>query len=110
MGNRNSGRRPWSTFENEFEDFTGQKFGRWTVIERVDNNIYKQIVWKCVCECGWFRDVVGGNLKNGKSQSCGCLAAEKMSTRMKRQWSEGKFDHIHDKSNRRKRKLPDSES
>lgn len=30
-------------------------------------------MYRCQCECGTIRNVVGGNLLNHTSQSCGCL-------------------------------------
>lgn len=54
-----------------FQDLTGQKFGFWTVIKRghIDK---KTTFWTCECECGTIKDVRAGDLKNGKSVSCGC--------------------------------------
>lgn len=58
------------------EDLTGQHFGEWTVIKYVGD--YK---WRCRCSCKNHteRDVLAQNLKNGRSQSCGCKAGEKRS-------------------------------
>ena len=53
----------------------GDKFGRWTVLERVKSHD-KSAWWKCRCECGIVRDVRATPLKNGKSRSCGCLRSE----------------------------------
>lgn len=58
-------------------DLTGQKFGRWTVIEQAPKrpgitNAY----WKCRCECGNTGEVPGTRLIKGKSLSCGCLRNE----------------------------------
>lgn len=52
-------------------------FGRWTVIK--DLGKVKQGVhckWLCICECGTFRNVIGKDLRNGKSISCGCYQIE----------------------------------
>lgn len=48
------------------EDLTGLKFGRLTVIKRIDDRVYKNCktpVWLCKCECGHFVEVLSGNLK-----------------------------------------------
>lgn len=37
----------------------------------------------CVCTCGNKVMVNSGNLRNGVTKSCGCLAAEKASMRLK---------------------------
>lgn len=50
---------------------TGDKFERWTVIEKKDKS---SII--CRCDCGSEKAVYGWNLLSGKSKSCGCLSAE----------------------------------
>lgn len=52
-------------------DLTGQKFGRWTVLERAPSK-GKTSYWKCQCECGTIKDVRSQSLREGRSQSCGC--------------------------------------
>lgn len=65
----------------DFEDLTGRKFGRWTVLgpgeplRRYDRT-YR--TWACRCECGTMRDVDEQALLKGSSQSCGCLRNEKL--------------------------------
>jgi hypothetical protein len=52
-------------------NITGQQFGRWTVKAYAytkDNRAY----WRCVCDCGNERVVRSSDLRNSKSQSCGC--------------------------------------
>lgn len=56
-------------------DLTGQKFGRLTVIERLDSDV-KGTYWLCKCDCGNTNIVSASNLKRGSVQSCGCYAAE----------------------------------
>jgi hypothetical protein len=61
-----------------FIDFTGQTFGRWTVLHRstiVDR--HGRMVWFCKCECGESRDVLASDLHKGNSRSCGCLRQER---------------------------------
>lgn len=59
-------------------DFSGKKFGRLTVIERLSNDKHGQSRWSCRCSCGNAspRIVYGVNLKSGASKSCGCLLIE----------------------------------
>lgn len=59
----------------KFIDLTGQKINRWTIIERAENK-GKAVYWKCKCECGTIKDVKGSHLRDGSSQSCGCLQKE----------------------------------
>jgi hypothetical protein len=59
----------------------GSRFGRWT-IQRVELRATggKRASWaSCRCDCGTLRGVALGHLKNGASQSCGCLHRERAS-------------------------------
>ena len=58
-----------------FNDITGQKYGRLTVIKRLDKtgNLYK---WLCKCDCGNESVALADNLKRGHTSSCGCLRVE----------------------------------
>ena len=53
------------------KDLQGQRFGRWSVIGRSVNNSRGHAMWDCVCSCGVTRVVPGGDLRSGKSASCG---------------------------------------
>ena len=57
-------------------DLTGQIFNRWTVIKNAHKDRWGHTMWLCNCECGTERAVVGHQLKNGVSKSCGCLHKE----------------------------------
>lgn len=60
-------------------DMTGKRCGWWTVIKRVPRPEYKTgngVWWLCRCDCGTERVVVGTTLRNGTSQSCGCMRAD----------------------------------
>lgn len=65
-----------------FIDLTGKHFGYWTVIKQdfdycKDHNIkIPKPYWICECKCGKIKSVCGDNLRNGKSQSCGCYKKE----------------------------------
>ena len=61
-----------------FNDLTGQKFGRLTVIERVENAKDGQACWLCKCECGNTKRVKARDLRRGNTRSCGCLQKEYM--------------------------------
>ena len=54
-------------------DLVGQQFGRWTVISYAGKER-----WDCRCACGTERDVHGQGLRNGRSSSCGCFKAERL--------------------------------
>ena len=57
----------------KFIDLTGQKFGRLTVIKRVKKHEDSRTLWQCCCCCGNTTIVDARHLKNGHTQSCGCL-------------------------------------
>jgi len=58
-----------------FEDLAGRCYGRWTVLSRNPSH-ERKITWLCRCSCGNEKIVHGGNLKSGRSKSCGCLNKE----------------------------------
>lgn len=65
------------TSEVLLKDLTGQKFGKLTVLERdTDKRNKEKVYWKCQCDCGNIISVVGGQLKSGKTMSCGCLVSK----------------------------------
>lgn len=57
-------------------DLTGKHFGRLTVIRRAPNGKDGRAKWLCRCECGNERIISGKCLRNGHTQSCGCLARD----------------------------------
>lgn len=54
-------------------DLAGQKFGRLTVLYRLNNYHSRYSYWLCLCDCGNFVEARGCNLKNNHTKSCGCL-------------------------------------
>lgn len=61
-----------------FEDLTGQRFNRLTVIKFIPQAERKArgYNWLCQCDCGNICDANAHKLKNGLQQSCGCLKEE----------------------------------
>lgn len=61
-------------------DLNGKRFGRLTIIKRVENRILpsgqKRSQWLCKCDCGNYATVLGYMLTSGNTQSCGCLHNE----------------------------------
>lgn len=57
-------------------DLSGMRFGRWTVLRECGRSKSGGVLWLCKCDCGTERCVNGGSLRNGVSNSCGCLGAE----------------------------------
>ena len=62
----------------KFQDLTGQKFGRLTVIKRIKNDKHNHIMYLCKCDCSNEKIVRSSHLKSGAVQSCGCYNIEKV--------------------------------
>jgi len=62
-------------------DLTGKQFDRWTVIGFDHKDKYGAYYWNCKCECGNDGIVLGGDLRLGRSKSCGCRKKETGRTR-----------------------------
>jgi hypothetical protein len=67
---------------NNFIDLTGQTYGRLAVLGyagvrgRHDGGGKKYSYWYCQCVCGTATRVQLGQLRSGKTRSCGCLSQE----------------------------------
>lgn len=57
-------------------DLTGQRFGRWTVIDRAYISPTQGSMWNCVCDCGNKGIIRHSSLTSGNSTSCGCYKSE----------------------------------
>ena len=66
----------------KFQDLTGQRFGKLTVIKKSPVKKGHHICWDCQCDCGNFvQSVMGDNLKRGDIKSCGCFRKEERGRR-----------------------------
>ena len=81
----------------KYIDLTGQKFGRWKVIEKVPNLKSRDSKWLCQCDCGQTKEVLGKNLRNGRSSSCGCYKNEISRQEMIKRNKKGALDLRNDK-------------
>lgn len=52
---------------------TGERFGRLTIIKRVENNCFNQSQYLCQCDCGNTTITTRQSLVKGTTKSCGCL-------------------------------------
>lgn len=67
-----------------FEDYAGRRYGRLLVIGRSKQKTKSgERLWECKCDCGSTTNVRADGLKRGTTRSCGCLARELSSQRMK---------------------------
>lgn len=51
-----------------------ERFGRLTTVQRATLN--GKAAWLCQCDCGKETTIQSGALRNGHTQSCGCLWRE----------------------------------
>ena len=63
------------------EDLTSQRFGRLVALEPTDKRSGLSVVWRCRCDCGNVCEVASGNLRSGRTRSCGCLRKENAQAR-----------------------------
>lgn len=59
-------------FRRETLDLVGKRFGKLTVLSKVDNS-KPGTFWKCRCDCGNIVEANTSNLNSGGKKSCGCL-------------------------------------
>jgi len=55
---------------------TGEKHGRLTAVRRLATDKYKNQTWLFDCECGKTCLARAGDVRSGKTSSCGCLRSE----------------------------------
>ena len=77
-------------------DMTGQKYGKLTVLSFYGRQGKSQhATWKCRCDCGNIKIIVGASIRAKRSLSCGC---ESKNTRFtsKRMKKHGKsYDRVY---------------
>ena len=54
-------------------NMVGKRFGKLTVNEESHRSANGIIFWSCSCDCGGSVIARGDRLRNGKTQSCGCI-------------------------------------
>jgi len=59
-----------------FIDLTGQRFGRLYVLHEAGRSASGKVLWQCRCDCGNEKTIVGGDLRSGRTASCGCYHQE----------------------------------
>lgn len=53
-------------------DLVGNKYGKLTVLKRLENDKNNKSRWLCQCDCGNECISYGSDLKRGHTKSCGC--------------------------------------
>lgn len=65
---------------DRFQDLTGAQYGRLIALEFVGVK-NKKTYWLWRCECGVVKELPPGDIKNGRTKSCGCLGRETSTAR-----------------------------
>lgn len=64
------------TSEASLVSLVGNRYGRLLVVERVENNRFGHVCYRCKCDCGGETIVDAANLRNGNTNSCGCVKSK----------------------------------
>ncbi|MBQ1296379.1 MAG: hypothetical protein IIY21_20200 [Clostridiales bacterium] len=67
---------------NKLIDLHNKRFGRLTVL-KIAGKSGCETTWLCKCDCGNMVVAMGGNLRAGRTKSCGCLHDETVKTNSK---------------------------
>lgn len=54
-------------------NLVGEKFGKLTVIEKLNEKRHGYHLWRVQCDCGNYDVSITAHLRNGSKKSCGCL-------------------------------------
>lgn len=66
---------------HNYNDLTGQRFGRLVATNDAGRSRSGKVLWRVRCDCGSGKIVVGGDLRSGRTTSCGCYSSEVVSQR-----------------------------
>ena len=58
-------------------DLTGKRFGKLTVLKKLDKVKNNSRLWLCKCDCGKTKEVTTRDLNNHRVASCGCAKGNK---------------------------------
>ena len=76
-------------------NMVGKRFGRLTVLYRLQNDKHGNAIWMCKCDCGNEKPIPGATLRKGVIVSCGCYHRDEVSERLtKHGQSHTKLFHI----------------
>lgn len=63
------------------EDLTGKRFGKLTVLQKLNRKKNGSWLWLCKCDCGKFVKVRTDSLTSGRTVSCKCRLKEEESVK-----------------------------
>jgi len=77
------------------KDLQGKVFGHLTVLSRGSLTKNNKYLWKCQCDCGNTKDILGNSLTSNKTISCGCIGrTAAIETNKKYRISKGKNPNV----------------
>lgn len=82
------GARVSASRRGKYGDLTGQRFGRYVVLAFAELRKGKPF-WLCRCACGVEKVVMGQNLRQGLTVSCGCYQRENLIKRITKHGRSG---------------------
>lgn len=62
-------------------DRIGERFGRLIVLSFAGRSKGGDALWRCRCDCGIIKIILGSHLQSGHAKSCGCLRRDMMRQR-----------------------------
>jgi len=72
LGNLKAGQKKSCGCLNKLSNLTNQRFGKLIALKLLEKRLNQKGVWLCICDCGNSTTQRAGDLKSGKSRSCGC--------------------------------------
>lgn len=63
--------------KKQIVDLTEKRFGLLKVEEEIGRDKSNNVLWKCKCDCGAYKNVSSYALRNGLTKSCGCLKSKR---------------------------------
>jgi hypothetical protein len=52
------------------KDISGQRFGKWKVLNEIGRDGRGEVLWYCQCDCGRTKKIIGSSLRSGNSKGC----------------------------------------
>lgn len=73
------------------KDITNVRFGSLVARRQCGRDKRGILKWECDCDCGGKKIVSGSSLRNGSTQSCGCLQKENLIKNLRKLHGERDF-------------------
>lgn len=75
------------------KNIIGKKFTRIIVIKYLYSNKNKKRIYLCRCDCGIEKNIIGADLLNGTTKSCGCLFLESLKKRSRVHYLSNTYEY-----------------